>query len=87
MVSIFDYPGQYHYIGSLGRLVQQNNNDEPYSWPVDTGSGEFLVDGVPVREENVVLWQHNLGYVPQQIFLGVMIQLFVILPLACLIGK
>lgn len=33
-------------------------------------SGEFLVDGVPVREENVVLWQHNLGYVPQQIFLS-----------------
>lgn len=33
-------------------------------------SGEFLVDGVPVQEGNVLCWQRNLGYVPQQIFLS-----------------
>lgn len=32
--------------------------------------GRFLVDGVPVTEENVHRWRANLGYVPQDIYLA-----------------
>jgi ABC-type multidrug transport system fused ATPase/permease subunit len=33
-------------------------------------SGELLVDGVPVTEDNLLNWQRNLGYVPQFIYLN-----------------
>ncbi|MBO8140911.1 MAG: ATP-binding cassette domain-containing protein [Firmicutes bacterium] len=32
-------------------------------------SGEILVDGIPITDENVREWQKQLGYVPQDIFL------------------
>ena len=32
-------------------------------------SGSLEVDGVPVADDNLRRWQHNLGYVPQTIFL------------------
>ena len=31
--------------------------------------GAMLIDGLPVDEKNVLRWQLNLGYVPQQIYL------------------
>ncbi len=33
-------------------------------------SGELLVDGVPVVEENMRSWQNQMGYVPQHIYLA-----------------
>lgn len=33
-------------------------------------SGEVLVDGIPLTEENMGAWQNNIGYVPQHIFLA-----------------
>lgn len=33
-------------------------------------SGQILVDGTPISDENIAAWQALLGYVPQQIFLA-----------------
>lgn len=33
-------------------------------------SGMISIDGKPVTQDNVTLWQRSLGYVPQQIFLS-----------------
>lgn len=35
----------------------------------EPGSGEILIDGVPLTEKNRRAWQRNCGYVPQQICL------------------
>lgn len=32
-------------------------------------SGQLLVDGIEINADNLACWQHNLGYVPQNIFL------------------
>lgn len=32
--------------------------------------GQILIDGVPINDNNLLQWQKNLGYVPQQIFLS-----------------
>lgn len=32
-------------------------------------SGQILVDGVPITEDNLPAWQRSVGYVPQEIFL------------------
>lgn len=32
-------------------------------------SGNLMVDGVPVNQENVTQWQKNISYVPQEVFL------------------
>jgi len=33
-------------------------------------SGQVVVDGVAIDEDNVAAWQKNMGYVPQQIYLS-----------------
>ena len=36
---------------------------------ITPSSGSLSVDGVNLGEENIALWQRNIGYVPQDIFL------------------
>ena len=33
-------------------------------------SGQILLDKIPLRKNNIELWQKSLGYVPQQIFIA-----------------
>jgi len=36
---------------------------------LDPQEGGILIDGHPIKDENKLAWQRNIGYVPQQIYL------------------
>ncbi|MBL4861428.1 MAG: ABC transporter ATP-binding protein [Crocinitomicaceae bacterium] len=36
---------------------------------LELDSGEFLVDGVKISEENITSWREKIGYIPQSIYL------------------
>ena len=82
---LFTYPGSEDPVIRRQSLVIPKNSTIGFAGPTGCGkttlvdiilgllrpnSGTLFVDGTPITEENLALWQANLGYVPQTIYLS-----------------
>lgn len=82
---IFTYPGSHDPVINKQSLIIQKNSTIGFAGPTGCGkttlvdiilgllrasSGNMIVDGINITEENLAFWQANLGYVPQTIYLS-----------------
>ncbi len=82
---VFTYPGAEAPLFNGQSLTMEKNSTIGFAGPTGCGkttmvdillgllrpeSGQVMVDGVPITDENLAAWQANLGYVPQTIYLS-----------------
>ena len=82
---LFSYPGSEEPVIRNQSFVIPKNSTIGFAGPTGCGkttlvdiilgllrpnSGTLFIDGTPIDEENLALWQANLGYVPQTIYLS-----------------